>query len=98
MKVEFPTSLMMAQAGFTDSYRTVHTDEVEKPGLTWSPVYEPDHPDHHYMRIDYVYFKGKGLKVADARVVGEDKGHADIVVSPYPSDHRAVVATFSLAH
>ena len=98
MKVEFPTSLMMAQAGFTDSYRTVHTDEVEKPGLTWSPVYEPDHPDHHFMRIDYVYFKGKGLKVANARVVGEDKEHADIVVSPYPSDHRAVVSTFSLAH
>jgi hypothetical protein len=96
MKVEFPTSLMMAQAGFTDSYRTVHTDEVEKPGLTWSPVYEPDHPDHHHMRIDYVYFKGKGLKVADARVVGEDKEHADIVVSPYPSDHRAVVSTITL--
>jgi len=97
MKVEFPTSLMMAQAGFTDSYRTIHPDEVAKPGLTWSPVYEPKHPDHHLMRIDYVYFKGKGLKVTDAKIVGEDKEHADIVVSPYPSDHRAVVATFTLA-
>jgi endonuclease/exonuclease/phosphatase (EEP) superfamily protein YafD len=48
------------------------------------------------MRIDYVYFKGKGLKVTDAKIVGEDKEHADIVVSPYPSDHRAVVATFTL--
>ena len=96
MKVEFPTSLMMAEAGFTDSYRAVHPDEVAKPGLTWSPVYEPKHPDHHLMRIDYVYFKGKGLKVTDAKIVGEDKEHADIVVSPYPSDHRAVVATFTL--
>ena len=49
------------------------------------------------MRIDYVYFKGKGVEVNDAKIVGEDKEHADIVVSPYPSDHRAVVATFTVA-
>ena len=97
MKVEFPTSLMMAEAGFTDSYRKVHPDEVAKPGLTWSPVHAPDHPDHHHMRIDYVYFKGEGVQVTDAKVIGEKKENADIVVSPYPSDHRAVVATFTLA-
>jgi len=98
MKVEFPTSLMMAQAGFTDSYRTVHPDEVAKPGLTWSPVHAPDHPDHHHMRIDYVYFRGEGVQVTDAKIIGEKKENADIVVSPYPSDHRAVVATFTLPH
>ena len=70
--------------------------EVAKPGLTCSPVYEPAHPDHHFMRIDYVYFIGKGVKVTDAKIVGEDKEHADIVVSPYPSDHRAVVGRFTL--
>ena len=31
------------------------------------------------------------------KIVGEDKENADIVVSPYPSDHRAVVATFSVS-
>ena len=31
-----------------------------------------------------------------AKIVGENKENADIVVSPYPSDHRAVVATFTL--
>ena len=97
MKVAFPTSQRMIKAGFTDSYRTIHPDEVAKPGLTWSPVHEPKHPDHHLMRIDYVYFKGKGVEVNDAKIVGEDKEHADIVVSPYPSDHRAVVATFIVA-
>ena len=97
MKVAFPTSQRMVEAGFTDSYRTIHPDEVAKPGLTWSPVYEPKHSDHHLMRIDYVYFKGKGVEVTDAKIVGEDKEHADIVVSPYPSDHRAVVATFTVA-
>jgi exodeoxyribonuclease-3 len=97
MKVAFPTSQRMVEAGFTDSYRTIHPDEVAKPGLTWSPVYEPKHPDHHLMRIDYVYFKGKSAEVTDVKIVGEDKEHADIVVSPYPSDHRAVVATFTVA-
>jgi exodeoxyribonuclease-3 len=97
MKVAFPTSLRMAEAGFTDSYRKIHPEEVARPGLTWSPVYEPKHPDHHLMRIDYVYFKGKSAEVTDVKIVGEDKEHADIVVSPYPSDHRAVVATFTVA-
>jgi exodeoxyribonuclease-3 len=97
MKVAFPTSQRVIEAGFTDSYRTIHPDEVAKPGLTWSPVHEPKHPDHHLMRIDYVYFKGKSAEVTDAKIVGEDKEHADIVVSPYPSDHRAVVATFTVA-
>ena len=96
MKVAFPNSRRMVEAGFTDSYRTIHPDEVAKPGLTWSPVYEPQHPDHHLMRIDYVYFKGNGVEVTDAKIVGEDNEHADIVVSPYPSDHRAVVATFTV--
>jgi hypothetical protein len=57
-----------------------------------------DHPDHHHMRIDYVYFKGEGIQVTEAKIIGEKKENADIVVSPYPSDHRAVVSTFSLAH
>ena len=59
-KSHSPTSRGWLEAGFTDSYRTIHPDEVAKPGLTWSPVYEPKHPDHHLMRIDYIYFKGKG--------------------------------------
>ena len=49
------------------------------------------------MRIDYVYFRGVGVQVTEAKVVGESKENADIVVSPYPSDHRAVVAMFTLA-
>ena len=96
MKVEFPNSLTMAQAGFVDAYRTVYPDEMEKPGFTWTPLKKADDPEIHHDRIDYVYYKGKGVKVTDAKVIGESKENADIVVSPYPSDHRAVVATFTL--
>ena len=100
MKVDWPCSLMMAKAGFTDAYRTVHPDEMAKPGFTWSgakPDVKPDDAINHSDRIDYVYFRGKGLKVTDAKVIGGNKENGDIVVAPYPSDHFAVVATLKLA-
>jgi len=96
IKVAYPNSLAMIKAGFTDSYRSIYPDEMAKPGYTWSPAYETDDPKTHHDRIDFVYFKGKGLKVTDAKVIGENSENADIVVAPYPSDHRAVVATFTL--
>lgn len=96
MKVEYPNSKEMAKAGFTDAYRTVYPDEMKNPGFTWSPMYKTDDPTTHHDRIDFVYFKGKGVKVNGAKIVGESKENADIVVTPYPSDHRAVLATFIL--
>ncbi len=38
----------------------------------------------------------KDVKLNEAKIVGEHRENADIVVSPYPSDHRAVVVTFSV--
>jgi exodeoxyribonuclease-3 len=96
IKVEYPGSLAMAKAGFGDAWRTVYPDEMKKPGLTWSPMYKTDDPTTHHDRIDFVYFRGKGVKLKGAKVVGENRENADIVVSPYPSDHRAVIATFTL--
>jgi endonuclease/exonuclease/phosphatase family metal-dependent hydrolase len=96
IKVEYPTSTEMAKAGFSDSYRTIFTDEMKNPGITWSPAYKVGDPRTHHDRIDFVYFKGNSLKVEDVMIVGENKEHADLVVAPYPSDHRAVVATFAL--
>jgi hypothetical protein len=39
-----------------------------------------------------VFAGGPGVAVKCAEVVGESAAHADLVVTPYPSDHRAVVA------
>jgi len=96
IKVAYPTSTEMAKAGFSDSYRTIYPDEMKNPGITWSPAYKIGDPRTHHDRIDFVYFKGKGLEVKDVKILGENKENADLVVSPYPSDHRAVVATFTL--
>ena len=54
-----------------------------------------DDPTTHHDRIDFIYFKGKGVTVVDVKIVGENKKNAGIVISPYPSDHRAVVASFT---
>jgi exodeoxyribonuclease III len=96
IKVEYPGSKQLANAGFTDAWRTAYPDEMKKPGYTWTPLTKVSDPKDHHDRIDFVYFKGKGVKLNEAKIVGEAKESADIVVSPYPSDHRAVVATFSL--
>ena len=63
------------------------------PGL---PFIKFDDPTTHHDRIDFVYYKGKGLEVTDIKIVGENQEDADIVISPYPSDHRAVVSEFTL--
>ena len=96
IKVAYPTSSAMINAGFKDSYRVIYPDEMKNPGFTWSPAYKYDDPKTHHDRIDFVYFKGKSLKVTNVKIVGENKEKADIVISPYPSDHRAVVASFEL--
>ena len=96
IKVAYPTSTEMAKAGFTDAWRTFHNDEMKKPGYTWTPLSKSDDPKDHHDRIDFVYFKGKHLHLKNVQVVGENKQNADITVSPYPSDHRAVVASFLL--
>jgi endonuclease/exonuclease/phosphatase family metal-dependent hydrolase len=96
LKVAYPTSQEMAKAGFDDAWRTIYPDEMKKPGFTWSPLTKADDPKDHHDRIDFVYFRGKDIEVTDVKIVGENKENADIAVTPYPSDHRAVVATFTL--
>lgn len=100
MVVAWPTSLALEQRGFTDALRAAHPDEVAKPAFTWTPTTEPTDPADHHDRIDYVLVRGgpeggrgKEVVVEAVSVVGEKAPEADIVVTPYPSDHRSVVAS-----
>lgn len=91
LKVAFPQSRKLAEAGFVDAYRAIYPDEVAKPGFTWTPTTEEDAKDDHHDRIDFIY--ARGGEIIDAAILGEKPERADIVVTPWPSDHRAVVAT-----
>jgi endonuclease/exonuclease/phosphatase family metal-dependent hydrolase len=94
--VEFPTTLAVTSAGMRDVYRTIFADEVAKPGWTWTPTTRPNDPKDRHDRIDFVYIAGRNAVVKNCEVVGEDQQFADIIVQPYPSDHRGVVATIEL--
>jgi endonuclease/exonuclease/phosphatase family metal-dependent hydrolase len=100
-RVGWPVSRAIEAAGFRDAWREIHVDPVTHPGLTWwadrppTGGYEPgaDTPDD---RIDAIYAAGPST-TTDCRIVGEI-GRADVAIGvvPWPSDHRAVVATFDV--
>lgn len=96
LPVAYPSTLAVVNAGLRDTFRTVHPDEVTRPGWTWTPLTRPDDPKDRHDRIDFVFFAGQGVSATRCEIVGEEEESADIVVDPYPSDHRAVVATMMI--
>ena len=92
--VDWPTSGDAESAGLQDAFRAVRPDEVGDPGETWTPA---PGADEVHDRIDLIYFAGDDLAVTDAEIVGESAANADLVVSPWVSDHRGVVAVFLLS-
>ena len=93
LPVAWPSTRAVMQAGLHDSDRSVHRNEVTHPGLTWTPITRPDDPKDRHDRIDFVFCAGENVSVSKCEVVGEKPESSDIVIQPYPSDHRAVVAT-----
>jgi endonuclease/exonuclease/phosphatase family metal-dependent hydrolase len=91
--VRWPTTARIESFGFTDLFRTAVPDPVARPAYTWTPTGDPADPEDHHDRIDFVFGRAANLSVESAGIVGEKSPEADIVVTPWPSDHRAVVAT-----
>jgi exodeoxyribonuclease-3 len=91
--VEWPATSKIEKAGFVDTFRAANPDPVAKPAFTWTPTGDPKDPEDHHDRIDFLFAKAQGLKVLSAGIVGEKSPEADVVVTPWPSDHRASVAT-----
>jgi hypothetical protein len=101
LKVEYPTSKRIVDAGMTDSFRAVYPDEVAKPGYTWTPGYP--YPtldsDEVHDRIDVIYHHGRGVTATAAATIGPADGNpnTDVSVVGYNADHRAVLATYALS-
>ena len=54
--LDLPVSLAMAEEGFIDTFRTVHPNPVQRPGITWSPMYRTSGgKDQGFERIDRLY-------------------------------------------
>lgn len=96
LAVSYPSTLAVTQTGLRDAYRTLFPDEVQHPGWTWTPTTDPGDPKDRHDRIDFVFSAGPNVRVKRCEIVGERQERADLVVTPYPSDHRAVVATIEI--
>ncbi len=92
MSVAYPTVKAIEGRGFVDTFRAVFPDPAAKPGFTWTPTSDPKATDDHHDRIDFALAKSASLQVITAGIVGEKSPEADIVVTPWPSDHRASYA------
>lgn len=91
--VPWPTTLVIENQGYADALRAVYPDVVAKPAFTWTPTTDPTDPEDHHDRIDFVFARGDGLVIEAAHVVGEKTPEADIVVTPWPADHRAIAVS-----
>jgi hypothetical protein len=95
--IDWPVAAAMADAGLRDAYRDAHPDPVADPGFTWTPGYPRERKGVEvHDRIDLVLHGGPSTTI-DAELVGESAyPGTDIAVDPWPSDHRAVVATLEV--
>lgn len=100
-----PVSGAMHDAGFEDTYRSVHPEPVQAPGITWSPLYRgtPEKPETAD-RIDRLYVKHaagaprlRAVRAWTLPVRWEEPGtpEKDRV---FPSDHCALVVDFVWEH
>ena len=116
--VPWTVSTLLAEAGYADAYRTVHPDPLTRPGytypsdneavevgrLTWAP--EADERE----RIDFVHYKGGGLRAVEAKVYGPrgsivrsrrepertDDEFLEPASSVWPTDHKGVWVLFEM--
>ena len=84
--VPWPVSEVLLDAGFRDTYREIHPDPVEEPGIT----------HRSGDRIDYVYAAGPS-QTLDSQIVGK-QGEPDVGIGfeTWTSDHFAVLSTFEV--
>jgi exodeoxyribonuclease III len=92
LPVAWPTVKAIEEKGFVDTFRVAFPDVAARPAFTWTPTSEPSAKDDHQDRIDFALAKAAKLEVMSAGIVGEKAPEADVVVTPWPSDHRATFA------
>lgn len=115
--VPWTVSKLLTDAGFKDAYRELHPDVLRFPGFTY-PSYNAAVPSEKITwapnaderdRIDYIFYKGEGLRAVSAKVFGPDscvcrsKAMPDLpgepVVKPigtWPTDHKGVLVEMNL--
>ena len=95
--VGWPVSKAVEAAGFTDSFRAANPSIKLFPGITWTAGRPyPYVPKGETLdRIDFVWTAN--MQAVDSVVMGEAGNPQNgLSVTPWPSDHRAVLTTVEL--
>ncbi|WP_413997919.1 endonuclease/exonuclease/phosphatase family protein [Flavobacterium sp. W1B] len=114
--IKWPSTYVLHKKGFIDAYRNYFPDEITHAGITWpskahgkeTTSWTPLSDERD--RIDFIFYKGNGIKTIDASLVGPKESYAfNELVSTYtseenfvadtlewPSDHKAVMVTLKL--
>ncbi|MFG0262338.1 MAG: endonuclease/exonuclease/phosphatase family protein, partial [Novipirellula sp. JB048] len=82
-QVQWPTSQVLIDAGYRDSYRETNPFFDRLADRTWSPRF----PDQEQDRIDFIYYRSNAWQATESRVIEQ---HAE----KFPSDHSAVLTRF----
>ncbi len=85
--VEWPVSKLMAERGYTDSFREAHPDPLESMEGTWGFLSDDIISD----RIDFIYYKGEKLQTKYSEIVMDDPPGGF-----FNSDHRAILSIFHI--
>jgi len=87
--VAFPISKLMMDRGYSDTYRVINPDELTHPAGTFAAIF-----GHlQTSRIDYIYYKGQGIKPIASKIIRTAPEIDDV----WPSDHAAVLTVFDLS-
>jgi len=100
--LDLPVSRAVAARGFSDVYRAVHPNPVQRPGITWSPLFRVagDGGDQGFERIDRLYLRNPEAPAGGWRLVpraGEvlprvwEDDALPLDERQFPSDHAAVL-------
>lgn len=81
--IDWPTSRVITEAGYTDSYRALHPTIDRMADRTWTPRF----PGQQQDRIDFIYHRGAALTADASRVI-------DTHPEGFPSDHAALVTRY----
>ncbi|MCH2101714.1 MAG: endonuclease/exonuclease/phosphatase family protein [Planctomycetes bacterium] len=83
--IDWPTSRVITDAGYVDSYRAVHIAVDRMADRTWTPRFPAQDQD----RIDFIYGRGEDLVPKESHTI-------DIHPEGFPSDHAALVTQYRL--
>jgi endonuclease/exonuclease/phosphatase family metal-dependent hydrolase len=96
--LRWPVSAALERAGFRDSYREAHPDPLAAAGITWTAGYP--HPfikrNEAVDRIDQIHLGGPATTAASRLVGPAGVRDVEIPISPWPSDHLAVVSALEV--